>query len=205
MVAARLKVLAEQVSNAASGEISLEEPFIATLTIEGTAALLFHRYDPDAVAEKKNAKKGSAAKNNDNIESYVYRSDSGELCLPGEYLRQAVVHAAKFEQDPRSPRKSAMDLFKAGVQSLTDLAGLGVHEWEYEDRRRAVIGRNAISRIRPAFRPGWNATIQLMSVTPEYISPAFLRRVIDNAGRLVGVGDFRPTFGRFVVTSWEIE
>lgn len=112
-------------------------------------------------------------------------------------------------EDPRDlmpppPRKSAMDLFKAGVVSLTDLASLGAKEWDYEDSRRVVIQRSGITRVRPAMRKGWKATVELMITTPEYISPEFLQGVITKAGLLVGVGDFRPTYGRFGITNFEI-
>ena len=53
-------------------------------------------------------------------------TSKGLLCIPTEYFRMALIGAAKFKQDPRSPRKSAMDLFKAGVANLTDLCSLGV-------------------------------------------------------------------------------
>lgn len=195
---------AAQVGNGAAHDIEFSQPYIVSITIEGLAALLFHRYDCDAVDSKANAAKGSAAKKTDNIESYVYRLENDEIGLPGEYLRQAIIMAAKFRQDPRSPRKSAMDLFKAGIVPLTDLASLGTDKWDYEDRRRVVIQRSAVPRIRPAFRSGWKATIDLMINVPEYIDPILLRQVVDDAGRLIGVGDFRPTFGRFAVSNWAI-
>ena len=50
--------------------------------------------------------------------------------------------ALAFRQDPRSPRKSAMDLFKAGAVCLTPLASLHVRDWDYEDRRRVMIQHN---------------------------------------------------------------
>ena len=40
--------------------------------------------------------------------------------------------------------------------------------------------------------------------TPEYIPPQFLHSVLIDAGRLVGIGDFRPSFGRFNVTKFEV-
>lgn len=189
-------------TNGAAGALVHEQPFTVTVTIEGVAPILFHRWGVDAVAAKAAAKKGSAAKKEDDIESYVYRDPKGFICLPGEYLRATVVNAAKFRQDPRSPRKSAMDLFKAGVVSMTELASLGSKNWDYLDRRRVQVQRNAITRVRPAFNQGWHATIQLAVLVPEYINENLLREVVDLGGRLVGVGDFRPTFGRFVVKKW---
>jgi len=206
--------------------IALSEPYTVEVVIEGSADILFHRWNPEAVDEKAKAAKGSAAKKSDNIESYVYRNDAGEICLPGEYLRGAIVGAAKFRQDPRSSRKSAMDLFKAGVVSLTPLApmysaasrgtasggkashgeaGCGAATgWDYEDRRRVVVQRSGINRTRPAMKVGWRATFLLLVTLPEYISPQVLNEVIATAGRIGGLGDFRPTYGRFSVVSYRV-
>ena len=40
---------------------------------------------------------------------------------------------------------------------------------------------------------------------PEYVSPSDLNEVIQSAGRLIGVGDFRPTYGRFQVVKFEVQ
>lgn len=186
-------------SNGAASAIQAGAPYSVHIVIEGVADLLFHRWNCEAVDAKAKAAKNSAAKKTDDIESYVYRDDAGELCLPGEYLRQAIIAAAKFKQDPRSPRKSAQDITKAGVVSLTPLASLGTARWDYEDRRRVVIQRSGVNRVRPAMRAGWRASFDLMVVLPEYLDRAWIKDTLDTAGRLIGVGDFRPTFGRFTV------
>jgi len=192
------------VSNDGADLITFSEPYIAHVTIEGTAALLFHRWSNEAVAEKAAATKGSKAKKSDNVESYVYRLDDGNLALPGEYLRQSIIGAARFRQDPRSPRKSAMDLFKAAVVPLTELADLGVKDWDYLDRRRVLIQRNAITRERPALKAGWRATVDLLVNLPEYVDPTMLLETLGAAGRLIGIGDFRPTYGRYAVIGFEV-
>jgi len=191
-------------SNGAKTIIDCEIPYICEVTIQGSADLLFHRWNCEAVEEKSKAKKGSAAKKSDDLESYVYRNDKNELCLPGEYLRMSIIGAAKFRQDPRSPRKSMADLAKAAIISLTPLASLGTKDWDYEDKRRVCIQRNAITRTRPAMKAGWVAKIQLQCNLPEYVSPSLLNEVIAQAGKLIGVGDFRPTYGRFQVVGFEI-
>lgn len=190
-------------TNGAKDTIEASLPYTVAVTIEGAADFLFHRWNCEAVEEKSRAAKGSKAKKSDDIESYVYRNDAGELCIPGEYLRMAIIGAAKFRQDPRSPRKSAMDLYKASVISLTPLATLGKREWDYEDRRRVVIQRSGVNRVRPAMRAGWRATFDLMVNLPEYVDRNTLRETIEQAGRLIGVGDFRPTFGRFGIVNFE--
>lgn len=118
------------IGNGAEETINFSLPYTVEVTIEGVADLLFHRWDCDAVESKAKAAKNSAAKKTDNLESYVYKNDDGDICLPGEYVRQAIVNAARYRQDPRSPRKSAMDLYKAAIVPLTALASLGVQTWE---------------------------------------------------------------------------
>lgn len=191
-------------TNGGEEDIERTMPYHAEVTIEGAADLLLHRWNCEAVAEKAAAAKGSRAKKSDNIESYVYRNDDGYICLPGEYLRGAIIGAAKFRQDPRSPRKSAMDLFKAAVVAMTPLASLGTKEWDYEDARRVTVQRAGITRIRPAMKAPWKATFIFMVTLPEYVSPTTLNEVIASAGRLIGVGDFRPTYGRFNVTKFDV-
>lgn len=191
------------VGNGGKEEIEHELPYSIKITLEGTVPLLFHRWDNESIAEKAKAKKNSKAKKEDNVESYVYRNDRGEICIPGEYLRQSIIQAAKFKQDPRSPRKSACDLFKAGIATLTELSSLGVKDWDYLDMRRVTIQRQGITRIRPAMLKGWMATFEIQVLLPEYIDSHLLQDVIVNAGRLIGIGDFRPSYGRFNIVKFE--
>lgn len=193
----------ESPTNGAQESIELNIPYTISVKIEGTADYLYHRWNNEAVAEKAKAAKGSKAKKQDDIETYVYRDSKGFLCIPGEQLRMAIVNAAKYRQDPRSPRKSAMDLFKAAIVPLTDLASTGLKEWDYLDMRRVVIQRNSITRSRPALRKGWMVEFFIMVNLPEYISPSDLNEVISMAGRLNGLGDFRPSFGRFQIIEFK--
>jgi hypothetical protein len=198
-------------TNGAQEAIETGLPYIVHVTIEGSADLLLHAWNCEAVQEKADSKKGSAAKKSDNLESYVRRDDKGIICLPSEYLRMSIVSAAKYRQDPRSPRKSAMDLYKAALVSLKPLSPIMTvtgelpKVWDYEHRCRVQIQRNGITRCRPAFREGWRAEVSLLVNLPEYIGPRELNEVIGAAGRLIGVGDFRPSYGRFAVVKFEVQ
>jgi hypothetical protein len=194
--------------NGAAPDIEIEIPYIVDFTIEGVTALLFHRWDNEAVAEKGRAKKGSTAKKSDNVESYLYRNAKDEICLPGVYVYGAMCDkkngAAKYRQDPRSPRASAVKLFQAAISPLTELATLGTAKWDYMDARRVTVQQSGITRQRPAFNAGWRAEFQFVVNLPEYVSPSFFHDVLTLAGRAVGVGDFRPTFGRFQVVEFKV-
>jgi hypothetical protein len=206
--------LGGDVSNSGESTVLADAPYSVAVTVTGVSAILFHRWQTEAVEAKTAAAKGSTAKRTDDIESYIWRNDDGVICLPGEYLRGSIIDprngAAKYRQDPRSPRKSALDLFRASIISLTDLGvitkgdGTVANEWDYVDRRRVTVQRNSITRDRPAFRAGWSAEIVLMCQSPTYIPPTVLLETLNTAGRLVGVADFRPSFGRFQVSEFKV-
>jgi len=191
--------------NGAKEVIECSFPYQVHVKIQGVSDLLFHRWNCEEVEAKAQAKKGSKARKTDNLESYVYRDEKNNICIPGEYLRMSIIYAAKYKQDPRSIRKSAMDLYKAGVVSLNVLSSLNAKKWDYEDKRRVVIQRSGINRIRPAMKTGWEAEFDFLVNIPEYITPMDFNESLQTAGRLVGVGDFRPTYGRFVITQFEVK
>lgn len=191
-----------QLLNGVSNKTEFENPYSVEIEITGSSPILFHRWDNESVKAKSDAKKGSSEKKSDNLESFIYRNADGLICIPGEYLRMSMIYAAKFKQDPRSPRKSAFDLFKAGLVSLTDMAPIndGVHTWDFIDQRRVLVQRNAITRMRPGFLTGWKCEFTMSVITPEYITFQMFYDVLQTSGRLIGIADFRPTYGRFDIT-----
>lgn len=195
-------------SNDAKADIVANAPYVVEVTVRGVAPILFHRWSCEAVAEKAAAKKGSKQKKTDDVESYVYRCDDGTIGIPGRYLVGSLTDAkngaAKYFQDPRSPRKSALDLFKAGVVPLTLLASTGKKTWDYIDQQRVTIQRAGITRSRPALNAGWEVSFDIQVLLPEYISQQLLLEVLGQAGRLVGIGDYRPTYGRYQITKFNL-
>ncbi len=176
------------------------EIYIGIFEIEGTKDLIMHRW---SLGEKP-----SAPYDPEDLECMLYRhkSGSGELALPGEYFRQSLIGASKFKQDPRHPRRSAMDLLKAGICCLEDrfLCGLGVTTFDYVYKASIRVQNQRIERFRPAMRVGWKCEFPVMVGLGEFITPELLREVGEAAGRLSGVGDFRPTFGQFKITNFSV-
>jgi hypothetical protein len=194
----------EPVSNDAAAIIDISQPYAVACRVVGTCPILFHRWSVESVEAKGRAAKGSAAKKTDDVDSYVYRMPSGELAIPSENLRMSVINAAKYRQDPRSPRKSAMDLFKAAIACFEPYCGLGVSKWEYIDQRRVTVQRAGVTRRRPALAEGWSVEVIFQILLPEYISPTMLNETIQSAGKLIGVCDFRPSYGRYQVTEFRV-
>ena len=201
-----MTAILDPVSNGASLAIDLTAPYIARVTVQGTAPLLMHAWNCEAVEAKSRSAKNSAAKKLDNLESYVYRTDDGRLGIPGANFHGALIEAGRYMQDPRSPRKSARDLIKAALVPLDDIAPfLGERrDWDFIDQRRVTVQRAGLTRQRPAMRTGWSIAFELLVNSPEYVDVVRLQELTANAGRLVGLCDFRPTYGRFTTIGFSV-
>lgn len=95
-----------------------------------------------------------------------------------------------------------MDLYKAAIAPLTELASLGTAKWDFIDARRVTVQRAGITRRRPAFNAGWKATFDFSVLLPEYVAPMDFLDILTLAGRVIGLADMRPTYGRFAVVSF---
>jgi hypothetical protein len=72
----------ETPTNGAHYSVSLATPFTVEVEVTGKRPLLFHRWNCEAVEAKAKAAKNSLAKKTDDVETYIYRNERGELCLP---------------------------------------------------------------------------------------------------------------------------
>ena len=68
----------------------------------------------------------------------------------------------------------------------------------FVDMRGVRVGQAKLMRCRPKFNE-WRTTCQL-AFNPEQITLQEVQQMVANAGSLVGIGDFRPRFGRFSAT-----
>lgn len=119
--------------------------------------------------------------------------DAGKLTKDGTNVTRAVVVAAeKLPLKYEGPRGDNGQ----GVQDL----------WEanYKDVRVAGNQANSIIRCRPRFPgPGdrggpWSLTVPIF-LEESILDPRELHRISVSAGLMIGLGDYRPRFGRFTV------
>ena len=192
------------VTNGAEAYLAMAEPWAVKVRLRGVAPMLMHRWNSESIEEKATGPRGSLQRKTDDVESYVWRDEAGYICLPGEYVRQSILGASKRISDPTNVRKRAVDLFKASIISTTELAPILINgkrckEWEMIDRRRVRVQQAGITRSRPAFMTGWEAELGFVNLSPELISFDLFHNRLVSAGRLDGVADFRPSYGRFSV------
>jgi hypothetical protein len=90
---------------------------------------------------------------------------------------------------------------------LHDQSGNRLTAWEVDSR--SVVIPSTGGRIM-CHRPrvdAWRCSFTL-DVDATVFTPNLVRTVLDDAGRKIGLGDYRPArkgpFGRFVVVQWEV-
>lgn len=124
--------------------------------------------------------------------------------IPTENVRSAVIGGAKLHRDGSKVKRAVLvleDRAKLEYKGPRDLEELFADP-AHVDVRRAVLSKTkSVRRCRPVF-PEWSVTVRLHYL-PEVINRADLIRAAEQAGQMIGIGDFRPErggqYGRFDV------
>ena len=184
--------------------------------IEGTAVLLQNRYRPQQAGSVsgRGRRSGEIDYSNEWKEKIYVDSDS-QLYQPSECLDAAMQMGAKVFPIPGRGKATYCQLFKAAVFTQPDrlyfdlkLPGELSEDPDqslYIDRRpvRPQGRKNAVVvRSRPAFKPGWHLGGEII-VRDDQIFPERVHEILTYSGAYVGIGDFRPRFGRFIVSHFE--
>ena len=70
---------------------------------------------------------------------------------------------------------------------------------QYVDMRTVKVGTAKTIRTRPLFQ-NWESTF-VCYLDTDKMNPEQLQQIVENAGNYVGLGDYRPRFGRFTLKS----
>lgn len=167
-------------------------------TITGISPLLMHAYPlvPIEALEKKSPK--------EQAELAAYRDPAGELYVPGVNIQRALIAAATFSKG--KGRASLQKPVAACTLVTPERVLLDAQEYSIDVRPVVIPStKGRVLRYRPRLDE-WALTFAI-EFDPELVSVVQLRRVVDDAGRRVGLLDFRPErkgpFGRFEVTRWD--
>lgn len=126
----------------------------------------------------------------------LYLDGGQQPCLPGEMLEAAFVQAAKRQKRGKQARAGILcpsnhPLEYDGPSHLDEL-------WPRPEFRLTVgvrVKNNRVMRTRPRF-PTWAATIEVQ-YDPALINANEVREIVRRTGSEIGLGDWRPRFGRF--------
>ena len=136
----------------------------------------------------------------EDAEYAAYKTEDGDLYLPMEAVFSMMIYAAGAHKIGRRSMKSYL---AGGVRVEPEQILLEPNEYEV-DLRAVVIQRARVVRARPKIR-NWKAAFTLI-YDDDILTPEPLREILDDAGKRVGLLDFRPQrngwFGTFNVTKF---
>lgn len=189
--------------------------YVVNVQVEGIAPLMQHRFPlPDFADLSKGGKKKTGETDySQEWREYLYADNEGNIYQPAVHFDGCLVKAAAGYKIQGGRGKTYKDLFKGNVFVSPDMIFHNVKVPEtldadadkplYLDVRPVVIQRARVVRIRPCFKAGWKLDFSI-EVLDDQIPHNVLNEVLSLAGRTVGVGDFRPRFGRFMVTHFDV-
>lgn len=182
------------------------------ITIDGTAELLMHNsrlanpLDPATKALKRVTAKRS--KTDEDHEEIARLEHAGSLYLdpdvgpylPSDNIWRSLYDAAKKHK--LGPRIKEGVVFQQAVNPLSyrgprDPAGL----WSDENFRHMAsvkVGTARTMRCRPMFRQ-WRTEAEGI-LDPNILDLQDLANIAETAGAVVGLGDWRPRYGRYTAT-----
>jgi hypothetical protein len=121
---------------------------------------------------------------------------NGEPCLPGEVMEAALVEAAK---KMRRGQQAKAGIISQGNFPIEYDGPRTTHELWADERFRLVAGvkvqKNKVMRTRPIFREC--ASEISVDFMPGQLNRSEVEEMVRTAGTIVGIGDWRPKFGRF--------
>lgn len=185
-----------------------------TVTIEGLTPLLMNRFSDDAEIATTSGHSPALRGNGkgtprEQAERTAYRDASaGDLYLPGPNIFAALIEAGKFHKLGKNKvTTQRSSLVPAGLLVEELMLPLGTREFEVDSRRVRIPSTGGCVMRHRARLDRWKVTFTL-DVDETVFGSDFVRALVDDAGKKIGVGDYRPAtrgpFGRFVVTGWEV-
>lgn len=184
--------------------------------VKGIAPLMQHRFPmPEFETMGKGGHQQTGAKDyREEWRQYLYTTSDGEVFQPAVHFEGAMVKAAAGFKITGKRGKTYKDLFQGNVFVAPDEILHGIKTPEildtdgdkplYLDMRPVVVNRARVVRIRPTFKPGWELEFEI-SVIDDQIPSEIVFDVLNLAGKTIGIGDFRPRFGRFQVVHFEVQ
>lgn len=183
------------------------------VAIQGVTPLLMNRFTEEAevkvssgistvsVSGKGNPREQATKK--------AYADEKGNLYIPGPNIFSCLIQAGKFHKNGKSKVTTLKSsLVPAGISLLDIVCPLNTKAFEVDSRSVVIPATGGrIMAHRPRLDE-WRTAFTL-EVDDSMFSEEFVRLLVDDAGRKVGLGDFRPDrkgpFGKFAVVGWKVE
>ena len=170
-----------------------------SVEIKGMSPLLMNRFLPAELETK--VKRGSTK--DVSVEDKLYLTEDGRPYLPGTYIRNALIEAGKSIRIKGRGKSTYSKLLGSSLivqpDNIIINSSTGWEPFTTTAVNPTTKGRVVVTR--PMFKD-W--TLSFEAVVLDDIPEEVFRNILDEAGRYVGIGDWRPAkkgmYGKFIVT-----
>jgi len=178
---------------------------IYEITIKGVRPLLLHA--PVELSDVPTRRRGEHYDPKTEAEMYIYRDPDGRPCVPAINVKACLREAGRnYRVKGRKSTFAAM--IRAGIDiepfyiPILDPDTNQIAKWTV-DYRPVVVQRNRIMRARPRFDK-WMLRFKVINKDPTVILRDALRKILEDAGKWIGLCDYRPEFGLFEVADFKV-
>jgi len=173
------------------------------VTIKGISPLLMNRFpESEGKLEEKSKKRMGNPDYDKEAEQKLYKLPNGTLYQPASHIEGCMIKASTGFQIAGKRKKTYKDLVKGSVFVTPDAIPHKIQKYNI-DRRSVVVPatRGRVMRARPILNE-WSLSFTI-EIRNDQLPIEVIKQILDTAGNEIGIGDFRPRFGRFIVTEFK--
>lgn len=183
------------------------------VTIKGVTPYMQHRMDDQKLEEWEKNRKNIIERNDiskDDLTRALFHSYNDEkgFYIPSEHIRGSLIGAGTMVKSKVGNSRKSMKNIVAGMFFVMP-ERLYVLNKDFIIDKRSAVNNNIKARvitIRPRWEK-WEADF-ILHVDNDTITIETIKEIIENAGKYIGIGSFRPTnngmFGRFELKHFKI-
>ncbi len=188
--------------------------YSVNVTLRGIAPLLQHKFPlPELSTVAKGSSRSTGSKDYTQEWRDYFYADKAGIYQPSAHILGAMTKAAAAFKISGKRGKTYKDLMQSSIiitpdriphhMAVPDELDDDADKPLYLDVRPVVVQRARVVRVRPTLHEGWCLEF-VIEVADDEIHHATLNEILAYAGKAVGIGDFRPRFGRFMVEKFEV-
>jgi len=175
------------------------------IEIVGVRPLLVHA--PVGLGDVPSRRRGEHFSPQQEAEMYLYRDPDGRPCIPAINIKACLRDAGRNYR-VKGRRSTFAAMIRAGIDvepfyiPILDPETTQIAKWVV-DYRPVVVQGQRIMRARPRF-DRWMLRFKVVNKDPTVILRDAFKKILEDAGKWIGLGDYRPEFGLFEVRKIEV-
>jgi len=182
---------------------SMENEIKYSVEIKGVSPLLMNKFIPEQIVETR-VRRGNAK--DVSVEDKLYITEDGKPYVPSAYIRNSLIEAGKAIQIRGKIKATYSKLLGSSLivqpDNIVINSSTGWEPFTVTAVNPTTKGRMMVTR--PMFKD-WKLSFEV-TITDD-INEEDFAKIFDEAGRYVGIGDWRPAkkgmYGKFVVAKLE--